>query len=111
LPPGQATSWSFTLLQRRSQLGEPILCPPPAWPATSDCSVIALWLGHESIETTQTYLHAHLALKQAALANPLAYLTDMLERIVADRTKITEIEALLPWNWRPAGMAELPAAA
>lgn len=32
-----------------------------------DCSVIALWLGHESIETTQTYLHAHLALKDAAL--------------------------------------------
>jgi len=27
-----------------------------------DSSVIALWLGHESIETTQTYLHAHLAL-------------------------------------------------
>lgn len=33
-----------------------------------DCSVIALWLGHESIETTQTYLHSHLALKEAALA-------------------------------------------
>lgn len=33
-----------------------------------DSSVIALWLGHESIETTQTYLHAHLALKEAALA-------------------------------------------
>ena len=33
-----------------------------------DCSVIALWLGHESIETTQNYLHAHLALKEAALA-------------------------------------------
>jgi hypothetical protein len=29
-----------------------------------DCAVIALWLGHESIETTQTYLHAHLALKE-----------------------------------------------
>jgi integrase/recombinase XerD len=27
-----------------------------------DCSVIALWLGHESIETTQTCLHAHLKL-------------------------------------------------
>jgi Phage integrase family len=36
-----------------------------------DCSVIALWLGHESIETTQTYLHAHLALKEVALANTL----------------------------------------
>ncbi|MGL3210756.1 hypothetical protein [Bradyrhizobium sp. BR 1433] len=33
-----------------------------------DCSVIALWLGLELIETTQTYLHAHLALKEAALA-------------------------------------------
>lgn len=33
-----------------------------------DCSVIALWLCHESVETTQTYLHAHLALKEAALA-------------------------------------------
>jgi len=33
-----------------------------------DTSVIALWLGHESIKTTQVYLHAHLALKEAALA-------------------------------------------
>jgi len=33
-----------------------------------DRSVIALWLGHESIETTQIYLDADLALKQKALA-------------------------------------------
>jgi integrase/recombinase XerD len=38
-----------------------------------DCSVIALWLGHESIETTQVYLHAHLALKEAALAKIKRY--------------------------------------
>ena len=33
-----------------------------------DCSVIALWLGHESMETTQIYLHADLKLKEQALA-------------------------------------------
>lgn len=33
-----------------------------------DRTVIALWLGHESIETTQIYLHADLALKEKALA-------------------------------------------
>lgn len=33
-----------------------------------DPSVIALWLGHESSQTTQAYLHAHVALKEAALA-------------------------------------------
>jgi integrase/recombinase XerD len=32
-----------------------------------DTSVIALWLGHESAETTQIYLHADLALKEKAL--------------------------------------------
>lgn len=33
-----------------------------------DITVIALWLGHESIETTQTYLHADMAMKEKALA-------------------------------------------
>jgi site-specific recombinase XerD len=33
-----------------------------------DTSVIALWLGHEGVETTQIYLHADLAIKERALA-------------------------------------------
>jgi integrase len=33
-----------------------------------DISVIALWLGHEGVETTQIYLHADLAIKERALA-------------------------------------------
>jgi integrase/recombinase XerD len=33
-----------------------------------DRSVIALWLGHESVDTTQIYLDANLALKEQALA-------------------------------------------
>ena len=30
--------------------------------------MIALWLGHESVETTQIYLDANLALKEEILA-------------------------------------------
>ena len=33
-----------------------------------DRTVIALWLGHESVETTHVYLHADLNLKERALA-------------------------------------------
>jgi integrase/recombinase XerD len=33
-----------------------------------DTTVIALWLGHEQIQTTQIYLHADLAIKEKALA-------------------------------------------
>ena len=33
-----------------------------------DHAVIALWLGHESPETTQIYIHANMELKEKALA-------------------------------------------
>ena len=33
-----------------------------------DSTVIALWLGHESVEATQTYLHADMQIKERALA-------------------------------------------
>jgi site-specific recombinase XerD len=33
-----------------------------------ETTVIALWLGHERVDTTQIYLHADLALKERALA-------------------------------------------
>jgi site-specific recombinase XerD len=36
-----------------------------------DRSVIALWLGHESVETTQIYLEATLAMKERALEKAL----------------------------------------
>ena len=47
-----------------------------------DQSVIALWLGHESVETTQIYMHADLRLKEKAL-----------ERITAPESK--------PGRYRP----------
>jgi integrase/recombinase XerD len=33
-----------------------------------DTTVIALWLGHESVETTRIYLDADLSIKERALA-------------------------------------------
>ena len=33
-----------------------------------DQAVIALWLGHESVQTTQIYVHADMRLKEKALA-------------------------------------------
>ena len=33
-----------------------------------DHSVIALWLGHETMETVQLYIHANLKIKEQALA-------------------------------------------
>jgi integrase/recombinase XerD len=33
-----------------------------------DSTVIALWLGHESVEATQAYIHADMAIKERALA-------------------------------------------
>jgi integrase/recombinase XerD len=37
-----------------------------------DQIVIALWLGHENVETTQVYVHADLRLKEKALARVTA---------------------------------------
>ena len=38
---------------------------------------------------------------------PLAWLTDVLERMVSGRTEAHELERLLPWNWKAerAGVA------
>jgi transposase len=38
--------------------------------------------------------------------DPMAWLTDVLERVVSGRTKAHELYTLLPWNWHPNGAAE-----
>ena len=59
-----------------------------------DCSVIALWLGHESVETTQIYLHAHLALKEAALAKLKPYNRSKRTRFKPSDRLLAFLEAL-----------------
>ena len=36
---------------------------------------------------------------------PLAWLTDMLERMVSGRTKAHELAGLLPWTWKAEQLA------
>jgi site-specific recombinase XerD len=36
-----------------------------------DRTLIALWLGHESVETTQIYLDANLTIKEEALSKTM----------------------------------------
>ncbi len=38
----------------------------------------------------------------------MAWLTDVLERIVSGRTKANELHTLLPWNWAEQIRVEIP---
>jgi integrase/recombinase XerD len=58
-----------------------------------DCSVIALWLGHESLETTHIYVEADLLTKEAAL-NKLAPPTTAVRRFRPDDTLLTFLAGL-----------------
>ena len=59
-----------------------------------ECSVIALWLGHESVDTTQVYLHAHLALKEAALAKLRSYDGETAARFRPDDKLLAFLDSL-----------------
>ena len=59
-----------------------------------DQTVIALWLGHESVETTQVYIHADLRLKEAALARITPPTKPNSERYRPDDALLTFLEGL-----------------
>ncbi|MFQ5859121.1 MAG: site-specific integrase [Anaerolineae bacterium] len=58
-----------------------------------DRSVIALWLGHESVETTQIYLDANLALKEQILSKT-SPLVGKLRRFRADDQLVAFLKSL-----------------
>lgn len=59
-----------------------------------DSSVIALWLGHESIETTQIYLHANMKTKEDALARTKPTGTRPGRYKIVDDALLTFLQAL-----------------
>jgi site-specific recombinase XerD len=59
-----------------------------------DSSVIALWLGHESIETTQVYLHANMKTKEDALARTRPTGTKKGRYTVTDDTLLAFLQNL-----------------
>ncbi len=58
-----------------------------------DIATIALWLGHESIETTHMYLQADLAMQEKALEK-LDPLEGRWKRFQADDPLLTFLNAL-----------------
>ena len=58
-----------------------------------DMAVIALWLGHESIETTHIYVEADLATKERALER-IAPETGSVRRFKADDTLLAFLSSL-----------------
>jgi integrase/recombinase XerD len=59
-----------------------------------DTTVISLWLGHESTRSTQPYLHAHLAVKEAALAKVAPIVVDGPRRFKADDQLLAFLDSL-----------------
>ena len=59
-----------------------------------DRSVIALWLGHEQVETTQIYLHADLSIKERALARTAPFSAKFPTRYKPDDKLLAFLEAL-----------------
>ncbi len=82
---------------------------PPIWP--HDRSGLRQ-IAHLPINLTMPFAGndtgaEHWALMATLIASaklndvePLAWLTDILERIISGRTKATEIDRLLPWHWK-----------
>ncbi|WP_318031860.1 tyrosine-type recombinase/integrase [Rhizobium ruizarguesonis] len=82
---------------RAKRLSPHVLRPSAAMElldAGVDSTVISLWLGHESTNSTQPYLDAHLAIKEAALAKTTPYGDQTHRRFKADDKLLSFLDKL-----------------
>jgi hypothetical protein len=66
-----------------------------------------LFAGSDNAACHWAIVASLVAIAKLNEVEPLAWLTDVLERMVSGRSKATKLERLLPWNWQ----AEQPTAA
>jgi integrase/recombinase XerD len=72
----------------------PVATPMICFDAGIDITTVALWLGHESTDSTQPYLHADLGMKQRALDRLAPPQTLAARRYKPDDQLLTFLEAL-----------------
>ena len=60
----------------------------------------ALFAGSDSRARHWAIVASLVATAKMNGVEPLAWLTDVLERVISGRTKAHELERLLPWTWK-----------
>ena len=60
----------------------------------------ALFAGSDGGARHWAIVASLIAIAKLNGVEPLAWLTDVRERVVVGRTKATELARLLPWNWQ-----------
>ncbi len=78
--------------------------PPLSWLAAEPFHAVLLVGGDGGAR----HWSVAMTLIQTAKLNgvdPMAWLTNVLERVVSGRTKAHELHTLLPWTWQPEARA------
>ena len=81
---------------------------PPNASHTDPCNTVrknALFAGSDGGARHWAIVASLVATAKLNGVEPLAWLTDVLERMVSGRTKAHELERLLPWNWKAERLA------
>jgi hypothetical protein len=77
----------------------------PSWPPRRNGPIRHLFAGSDGGARHWAIVASLVATAKLNGVEPLAWLTDVLERMVSGRTKAHELERLLPWAWKAERLA------